>query len=86
MTSLETVVKNPTGLHARPAAQLAAFCKQFPNDIRLSSGEKTCNPKSIFNLLSNCFKVGDPVCVTVDGDDSDQVADRIVAFIDTLEE
>ena len=35
MFTSEFVVKNPTGLHARPASQLAKLCKDIPDDIRL---------------------------------------------------
>lgn len=86
MSSIETIVKNPTGLHARPAAQLSAFCKKFPNTVKISSGERDCNPKSIFSLLQGCFKVGDSVTIEADGDDAQSVAEQIAAFIDGLED
>ena len=85
MYSLETVVQNPTGLHARPAAQLAGFCKQFPNEIQLSCGERSCNPKSVLNLLRGCFKAGDTVTIAVDGEDAPVVAQQIITFINQLE-
>ena len=86
MVVLEAIVKNPTGLHARPAAQLSAFCKKYPNEIRLSCGDRSCNPKSIFSLLHGCFKVGDRLLISVDGDDGAEVAREIVDFITLLEE
>lgn len=86
MFEKETVIKNPTGLHARPAAQLSAFCKRFPNAITVSSGERSVNPKSIFSLLSGCFKQGETVVVGADGEDGERVAGEIAAFIDALED
>ena len=85
MFEKETVIKNPTGLHARPAAQLSAFCKRYPNAITVSSGERETNPKSIFSLLSGCFKHGETIVVRVEGEDGERVAGEIAAFIDTLE-
>ena len=85
MFELDTVIKNPTGLHARPAAQLSALCKSFPNEITLTSGERKANPKSIFSLLSGCFKQGETIVVRVEGEDGERVAGEIAAFIDTLE-
>ena len=35
MFSQQFVVKNPTGLHARPASQLAKLCKSLPDEVRL---------------------------------------------------
>ncbi len=85
MFEKETVIPNPTGLHARPAAQLSALCKSYPNAITVSSGERITNPKSIFSLLSGCFKQGEAIVVRVDGEDGERVAGEIVAFIDALE-
>ena len=86
MFELEIVIQNPTGLHARPAAQLSALCKSFPNTITLTSGERKANPKSIFSLLSGCFVKGDTVRVGVEGENAQEVAEKIAAFIQTLED
>lgn len=85
MFELDTVIKNPTGLHARPAAQLSALCKSFPNEITLTSGERKANPKSIFSLLSGCFVKGDTVRIRVEGENAQEVATQIAAFIEALE-
>jgi phosphotransferase system HPr (HPr) family protein len=86
MFEQETVIKNPMGLHARPAAQLSAFCKSFPNEIAVSIGERKANPKSIFSLLAGGFKKGETVLVSVKGTDADEVGKQVVAFINALEE
>lgn len=85
MTTLKVTLKNPAGLHARPAAQLSAFCKQYSNSITISCGERSCDPKSIFSLLHGCFKAGDRLLISVDGD-GEVVAHEIVEFIVGLEE
>ncbi|MEA4934890.1 MAG: HPr family phosphocarrier protein [Lawsonibacter sp.] len=86
MTTLEVIVKNPSGLHARPAAQLSAFCKKYPNEITLSCGERACNPKSIFSLLHGCFKAGEQLLVSADGEGDAAAAREIADFIAALEE
>jgi phosphotransferase system HPr (HPr) family protein len=86
MFEQETVIKNPMGLHARPAAQLSAFCRSFPNEITVSTGERKANPKSIFSLLSGGFKRGETIRVSVDGADANEAGRQIVAFINALEE
>ena len=85
MFELDTVIKNQTGLHARPAAQLSALCKSFPNEITLTSGERKVNPKSIFSLLSGCFVKGETVRIRVEGENAQEVAVKIAAFIEALE-
>ena len=46
MFTSEFVVKNPTGLHARPASQLAKLCKDIPDDIRLICEEGASEQES----------------------------------------
>lgn len=85
MYEQETVINNPTGLHARPAAQFSALCKSFPNEITVACGERKVNPKSIFSLLSGCFKKGEIIRIAADGGDAERVVKELVAFINTLE-
>jgi phosphotransferase system HPr-like phosphotransfer protein len=43
------------------------------------------NPKSIFSLLSGCFKKGEIIRIAADGGDAERVVKELVAFINTLE-
>lgn len=45
MFSQEFTIKNPTGLHARPASKLAALCKGLPDEIRLVTAKGAVNPQ-----------------------------------------
>ena len=51
MVQNTTLVKNKTGLHARPAAQLVALCKKFKSKITISTDGVDCDGKSIFSIL-----------------------------------
>ncbi|MGM9992770.1 MAG: phosphoenolpyruvate--protein phosphotransferase [Candidatus Bruticola sp.] len=46
------VVPNPQGLHARPAAVLAALAKKFKSNLQLVRGEQFANCKSVVALMS----------------------------------
>ena len=56
MFTSEFVVKNPTGLHARPASQLAKLCKVIPDDIRLICEKGTINPTNVIGILTAGLK------------------------------
>lgn len=81
-----TTIKNPTGLHARPASQLTALCKKFPEKITLEIGETKIDPKSIISVLSAGIKCGTAIQVVVEGENEDAVGAELVAFIDGLTE
>ena len=54
---------NPSGLHARPAAVLAAEAKKFKSDIRLLRGADEANAKSVVALMGLATKLGDAIRV-----------------------
>ena len=86
MFQKETSVKNPTGLHARPASQMVQFCKGFPEKITLIAGERQVDPKSIIAILAAGLKQGTPLTVQVEGGNEQDVCEKVVAFIEGLEE
>ncbi|MBS0395540.1 MAG: phosphoenolpyruvate--protein phosphotransferase [Proteobacteria bacterium] len=48
---VEVELPNPDGLHARPAATLAAAAKRYHADIRLRRGEAQANAKSLTSIM-----------------------------------
>lgn len=51
-TSPTLTCMNPTGLHARPAATLAAEAQKFKSEISLHKGDKSANAKSLTAIIS----------------------------------
>ncbi len=48
---VDVTVRNPTGLHARPATVFASLAKEFQSEVRVRSGDKVANGKSLASLL-----------------------------------
>ena len=86
MVQKNVVVKNPTGLHARPASQLVSLSKTFKSKIKIEAGNRSCDAKSMLSVLRCCIKIGETVTVTADGEDETRALEYITALIDTLEE
>jgi phosphotransferase system HPr (HPr) family protein len=80
------VVKNKTGLHARPATLVVTEGNKFKSAITIKKGEKEINIKSLLGLLSLGIAMGDEVTVKADGADEEQAADAIVGLIENLSE
>jgi phosphocarrier protein len=87
MFTANATIKNPTGLHARPAAHLVALCKKFASNIQITdaSGNKF-DPKSIISVLSAGISQGTDIEVTAEGADEEEAGAQIVSFIDSLSE
>lgn len=86
MYKKELIIKNKTGLHARPASDLTVLCQRFASDIELISSETTINPKSIISILAGGFAQGTEFVLQVEGPDEEEAGDEIVHYINNLEE
>ncbi|MCI1965052.1 MAG: HPr family phosphocarrier protein [Oscillospiraceae bacterium] len=88
MYSKNTVIANPTGLHARPASDFIAAAGKFNSKIKIGRvggdpDEDVANAKSIINLLALGLAQGEKVTVSADGPDENQAVDTLVALIDS---
>ena len=72
---------NPAGLHARPAAVLAAEAKRFSSDVRILKGERGANAKSVVALLGLGTALGDALLVEATGPDAREAADAVAKLL-----
>lgn len=89
MYSQTVEIVNPTGLHARPAAEFVQLAKQFQSKIRIHNCALTTPPvnaKSILSLLTQCLARGTVAELSAEGADEVEAVDRLVALIRSLDE
>ncbi|MGD9002480.1 MAG: HPr family phosphocarrier protein, partial [Anaerolineae bacterium] len=77
MRELELTLRNPTGLHARPAKVFVNTAKQFESDIRVQHGEKKVNAKSAISILTLGVGYGGQICVTAEGPDEEAAIEAL---------
>ncbi len=63
------VVNNKSGLHLRPASELAKIASKLTSDITIVSGEKRVNPKSVLILMSAGITKGTTIDIICEGPD-----------------
>ncbi|ERJ94250.1 HPr family phosphocarrier protein [Treponema lecithinolyticum] len=86
MVLKEITVKNPTGLHTRPANDFVTLANTFQSDISIRKNEKTANAKSIIKLLRVGISQNDTVVLEATGPDEEQAVKALAEFIDQLQE
>jgi len=82
----EVVVKNATGLHARPATLLVKKASSFKSDVSIEFNGRKANVKSLIGVLSLGVTKNSTVKVIASGDDESLAVEEIVKLIDSLEE
>jgi phosphocarrier protein FPr len=70
-------ILNPTGLHARPAAVVAANVRQFTSDVRLVKEGREANLRSVVSIMALEVSGGDTVTVVARGPDAKEAVDRL---------
>ena len=86
MVTKEVIVKNSTGLHARPATLLVKKASSFKSEISLEYNGKNANVKSLIGVLSLGVTKDAKVSVTATGDDEAYAVEEIVKLIQSIEE
>lgn len=71
MIKEKVVLQNETGLHARPAGQLAGLANKFECNINLFANDKKANAKSILGIMSLGIKVKTEIEIECDGADEE---------------
>ncbi|NBJ91211.1 HPr family phosphocarrier protein [Parablautia muri] len=83
MVSQKVVIKNPTGLHLRPAGILCKEAMQFKSLITFTFRGNTANAKSVLSVLGACVKSGDEIEVICEGEDETEALETLVKAIES---
>lgn len=82
MVRQKVVIKNPTGLHLRPAGILCKEAMQFNALITFTFRGNTANAKSVLSVLGACVKSGDEIEIICDGSDENEALSTMVRVIE----
>jgi phosphocarrier protein len=83
MLSRTVRVANGLGLHARAAARFVHLASRFQSHVRVTSGAKTMDGKSIMGILLLAAAAGSLLTVSADGEDERAAVDVLCGFIET---
>lgn len=83
MPSVDIVISNKLGLHARAAAKLTQLAGRFNSEIFIARGAQRVNAKSIMGVMMLAAGMGVTVEVDAIGDDADQALSAIRALFDS---
>ena len=86
MVEKQFVVKNETGLHARPASMFVQKAAKFKSNIKLLKDGKEANAKSIISVLSLGASKGSHITINCTGADEKEALEALIELLDNLEE
>ena len=82
MVRQKVTIKNPTGLHLRPAGIFCNTASSFQCKVTFEYGNSTANAKSVLSVLGACIKKGDEIELVCDGEDEELALKTMVKAIE----
>ena len=82
MVSKTTVIKNPSGLHLRPAGVLCKEALRYKSKISFKVRTTTANAKSVLSVLGACVKSGDEIEFVCEGPDGKEALEAMVGIVE----
>lgn len=82
MVNASTVIKNPSGLHLRPAGILCKEALLYKSKISFKIRTTTANAKSVLSVLGACVKSGDEITFVCEGPDEEKALAAMVKIVE----
>ncbi len=79
----EAVIVNPLGLHARPAAKIAAIAQNAKSDVWMIKNGEEADAKSIIDMLTLACPKGTTVTFRVRSESDSNVLDNILKLVES---
>ena len=70
-------IKDPIGLHARPASLITQVANKFKAEVTISSNGKNANLKSIMSVMALGVKNNEEVTISAKGTDAEKAIKEI---------
>ncbi|MDR3302741.1 MAG: HPr family phosphocarrier protein [Spirochaetaceae bacterium] len=82
MKEFTYTIKDPCGIHARPAGELVKLLHGFSSTISVTGGTGCCDGKKLIALMKLRVKCGDAITVQAEGDDEEAAVKGAQAFLE----
>ena len=84
--SRDITIVNPSGLHARPAAEFAMRANSFRSDITLIKEDRRYNAASVIDILRANLDRGTTVRLEAHGTDADEAIETLATLVQSFDD
>ena len=81
MQTINYVIKDENGIHARPAGMLVKKASAFKSNIKAIKNEKSADCKKLFGLMGLGVKQNDEIKIEISGEDEQEAKSDIEKFL-----
>ncbi len=80
----DVVVRNASGLHARPATRFVEEARRFESSLTVEKDQRTVDGKSLLSLLKLGIDQGASIRIEASGADEAEALGRLLELLDEL--
>ena len=80
MKSFKHIVRDPMGIHARPAGVMVKMLSSLPCEVTLEANGKKASGKKIIGIMGLGVKCGQSIEVFVDGEKEEEIVETLKKF------
>ena len=81
MPSVDIVITNKLGLHARAASKPTQLAGTFQSEVFIARGAQRVNAKSIMGVMILAVQKGDEIVIEASGDDEKLAVEKLIELI-----
>lgn len=81
MIQFKYKIKDPAGIHPRPAGLLINESRKYSSQFTVSLGDKSCDMQKLLALVGLGAQCGDVISVAVSGEDEKVASEEIKKYI-----
>lgn len=81
MKTVQYVIQDELGIHARPAGELVKLAKTFSSHIIMKKEGKSGDCKKIFALMGLAVKKGNEITLEIEGEDEEKACEELTRFL-----
>ena len=83
MASVDIIISNKLGLHARAAAKLTQLASSFSSEVFINRASQRVNAKSIMGVMMLAAGKGSAITLEAMGDDASEALQQIEALFNS---
>lgn len=83
MVSAKVKIKNPAGLHLRPAGIFCNAACRYESSVYFIYRDTRSNAKSVLSVLGACIKCGDEIELVCEGNDEEEALSAMLDAVNS---
>ena len=84
MKEFTFIVKNKSGMHARPSGRFVTVAKEFESDITVMKNNMEASGKRLLSLMALGASYGTELCVKIEGNDEEKAFEALKKAVDEI--